>query len=219
MAAGAPDPSHFNRARDSFAGYNTLAIALKVHVAVLRSLLPPGSDTIGLNAVTYRPLDPDSGIPAEVARSTRVDRAATPAVNVALIPYRRKNEFNKSTPQDDANGLFAGDIVATLQALGTNQENINILASVAVANGDYLRLNLSAPNTGPNGGTNAGAGFPNGRRLADDTIDTILFFVANQQPFGDNVDANELDLEDSFPFFALPHQPFAPGTLDDRTRN
>ena len=64
-----------------------------------------------------------------------------PAVNVALIPFSRKDEHNFATPEDDAAGQFADDIVATLTALGTNATNIGILASVAVTNGDYLRLN------------------------------------------------------------------------------
>ena len=39
-----------------------------------------------------------------------LDRVATPAVNVALIPFARKDEYNAATPQDDANGRFAGNI-------------------------------------------------------------------------------------------------------------
>ena len=30
--------------------------------------------------------------------------------------------------------------------------------------GDFVRVNTTIPNTGPGGGNNAGAGFPNGRR-------------------------------------------------------
>ena len=74
---------------------------------------------------------------------------------------------------------ITADIVATLQKFGTTQDNINVLASVAVANGDFLRVSLTTANTGPGGGDNAGAGFPNGRRLRDDTIDIILTIVAN----------------------------------------
>jgi hypothetical protein len=102
-----------------------------------------------------------------------------------------------------------------------------VLAGIAVTNGDLLRLNLQIPNTGPGGGDNPGsvgnpAGFPNGRRLRDDTIDTLLTIITNQPQgatFGDNVNANEKPLQDFFPFLALPNQPFPPGTLDDLTRN
>src|SRR6185295_16333747 len=145
----------------------------------------------------------------------QVDRMATPAVNTALIPFVRKNAYNAATPVDDAAGKFAGDIVGTLKALGTNSQYIGILASVAVANGDYLRLDLSKANAGPGGGNNAGAGFPNGRRPADDTIDTILTLVANGTTLGDNVNSNDVPLINSFPFFAPPQQPRAAGTIDD----
>ena len=148
-----------------------------------------------------------------------VDREGVPAVNVALVPYPRKNEYNLATTIDDAAGRFAGSIVGTLTALGTNATNIGILASVAVSKGDILRLDLTKANSGPGGGNVAGAGFPNGRRLSDDVIDTILFFVANQNPLGDNVNANDVPFRDSFPFFGAAQQPRNPGTVDDNTRN
>src|SRR5262249_51908687 len=145
-------------------------------------------------------------------------RMGNPAINVALIPFPRKNEYNLASPQDDADGRFAGDIIATLRALGTDDANIGILAGVAVARGDFLRLNLNLANSGPGGGDNANVGFPNGRRLGDDTIDTILFFVANQNTLGDNVNENDVRLRNRFPFFAPPQQPRDSG-VDDNTRN
>ncbi|MFL6583609.1 MAG: DUF4331 family protein [Chthoniobacterales bacterium] len=147
-----------------------------------------------------------------------VDRTATPAVNVALIPFARKDEYNTASPQDDAAGRFAGDIVGTLKALGTNDANIAILASVAVTNGDYLRLDLSKGNSGPGGG-NSGTGFPNGRRLGDDVIDTLLYFITNQSPIRDNVNGNDVALNDTFPFFGNAQQPRDNGVIDDNTRN
>ncbi|HEX4640269.1 MAG TPA: DUF4331 family protein [Chthoniobacterales bacterium] len=148
----------------------------------------------------------------------QVDREGVPAVNVALTPFARKDEYNFASPQDDANGRFAADIVATLKALGTDDTNIGILAEVAVVHGDFLRLNLTTANTGPGGGNNSGAGFPNGRRLGDDVIDTLLFFIANQKVVPDNVNANDVPLKDSFPFFADAQQPRDAG-IDDNTRN
>jgi hypothetical protein len=243
VLAGTPNPGFFNRARDSFAGYNTLSIGLSVPISLLRSRLRIKNNSIGLNVRTARRVSSDSkghnhsqhngwfdfddddcddgrkGKPGQNANNyTDVDRIATPAVNVALIPFPRKNEFNQASTRDDARGVFAGDIVATLTALGTNATNIGILAQVAVTRGDFLRLNLNQPNSGPGGGNNTGAGFPNGRRLGDDTIDTILFFVANQNPLGDNVNANDVPLRDLFPFFAPSQQPRDSG-VDDNTRN
>jgi hypothetical protein len=155
-----------------------------------------------------------------VGRGTfvNVDRMGNPAINTVLIPFARKDEYNFASTQDDANGRFADDIVATLTKLGTNATNIGILAGVAVTNGDFLRVDPTVANSGPGGGNNTGAGFPNGRRLGDDVIDTILFFVANQTPLGDGVNGNDVPLTDAFPFFAPPHQPLNSG-IDDFTRN
>ncbi|MEY2499631.1 MAG: hypothetical protein QOD12_3187 [Verrucomicrobiota bacterium] len=152
------------------------------------------------------------------AQNQTVDRTAVPAVNVALIPFARKDEYNIATQQDDANGRFAADIIATLKALGTDDTNIGILAEVAVVHGDFLRLNLTTANTGIGGGNNPGAGFPNGRRLGDDVVDTLLFFILNQKPLPDNVNANDVPLKNVFPFFADAQQPRDAG-IDDNTRN
>src|SRR5215475_11600982 len=54
VLAGQPNPGFFNRARDSFAGYNTLSIALSVPVSLLRSRLHIKNDTIGLFCRTQR---------------------------------------------------------------------------------------------------------------------------------------------------------------------
>lgn len=218
--AGSPDPSHFQRGRDTFAGYNTLAIVLSIPVARVRALT--GNNLLGVNSRTFRRTTSVVRRPTRGAASQTfsiVDRAGLPAVNVALIPYARKNEFNLASTEDDAAGRFAADIVASLTRFGTNATNIGILAQIAVAKGDMLRLNLNTPNTGIGGGTNPGAAFPNGRRLGDDVIDTILFFIANQNALSDNVNANDVPFRDSFPFFAPPQQPRDRGVIDDNTRN
>lgn len=210
VLAGAPDPTQFERGRDTFAGYNTMAIAVRVPVA----LLGLAGTTLGVNSVAQRQVTQKVLKTGEVVgrgnKFRNIDRAGVPGINAVITPFARKNEFNAASTVDDANGRFADDIVATLMALGTNETNIQILAGVAVANGDMLRLDTTA-------GTSTG--FPNGRRLEDDVIDTLLFFIANQTPLGDNVDANDVSFTNDFPYFALPQQPRLPGTVDDNTRN
>jgi hypothetical protein len=230
VLAGAPNPAALQRGRDSFAGYNIHMIAIELPASMLRG---SAGNIIGVNGVTLRSKknrgdddhDDLSFVRSERSngRLIQVDRMATPAVNTALIPFQRKNEYNAATPIDDAAGRFAGSIVATLQALGTDSTNIGILAGVAVANGDYLRLNLSTPNSSIGFGeritTPGYTGFPNGRRPGDDTIDDLLFFIANQTPIGDSVDSNDVPIPSIFPFFAPPQQPRNAGVIDDNTRN
>ncbi len=224
VLAGAPNAANLQRGRDSFAGYNVQAFALSIPVSYFRlqnTAGNPGANSLGVNLSAQRQrkltIAKDGSVNATGGFMT-LDRMGNPAINVALIPFARKDEYNFASTQDDANGRFAGDIVGTLKALGTNDTNIGILASVAVARGDFLRLNITTANTGAGGGTNAGAGFPNGRRLGDDVIDTILFFIANQNTLGDSVNGNDVPRTDTFPFFGRPQQPRASGT-DDNTRN
>lgn len=224
VLAGTPNAAALNRGRDVFAGYNIHSIALEIPAHLLRG---SADNVIGVNAVTLRQrtsVRQNDGTVVTSGDYVQVDRGAVPAVNTVLIPFPRKNEFNASTPQDDANLKFADSIIATLNALGTSQSNIVILANVAVFKGDYLRLNLGTPNMSQGFGeritTPNYTGFPNGRRLGDDVVDTLVYFVTNQAiTMGDNVNSNEVPLTDTFPFFGRPHQPFEPGTIDDRTRN
>mgnify|MGYP001796611850 CR=1 FL=1 len=89
---------------------------------------------------------------------------------------------------------------------------------------EYLRLTLSTPVTAnPNRlGALAGdtQGFPNGRRLGDDTIDIALQAVAGGTPFtpatnkapnnqlGDGVNANDVPFLGAFPSVGTPGQGF-----------
>lgn len=209
VLAGNPDVTTLQRGRDTFAGYNTMAIVVRVPI----SLLGLSGNVVGVNSVAQRQKTQKVLKTGEVVgrgnKFLNIDRAGVPGINAVIIPFARKNEFNAASTVDDANGQFAADIIATLTALGTNETNIGILASVAVLNGDMLRLDV----------TNTTGGFPNGRRLEDDVIDTILFFVANQNTLGDSVDGNDVPFTATFPYFGLPQQPRAPGTVDDLTRN
>ena len=225
ILAGAPDATTLQRGRDSFAGYNILSIVLRIPVSYFRLQFTggnPGANVIGVDSLAQRRrrlfLAREGGISGEGGFQT-LDRSGNPALNALVIPFARKDEYNASTTVDDSNGKFAGDIVATLQALGTNATNIGILASVYVTKGDFLRLNTSIANSGPGGGNSAGVGFPNGRRPADDVVDTFLFLVSNGGiTTGDNVNTNDVPFRDTFPFLAAPQQPRASGT-DDNTRN
>lgn len=222
--AGSPDPTVFNRGRDTFAGYNTMMVVLKVPVTLLKG--KSKSKIIGLSGYTQRrktqvyPGHNSTNLIDASGGFVTIDRMGNPAVaTVFLTSLADKNEFNHSTLEDDIAGKYAPKIVAEAQKLGTDQAHINILASIAVTQGDQLRLDVTIPNTGKGGGDNAGAGFPNGRRPKDDVIDTLLTVINNGSPLGDHVNSNDVPFREVFPFFGNAHLPLPAGVDDDLTRN
>jgi len=230
-----PPASNLSRGRDSFAGYNIMNISFSIPRALFTAA--GAATSFGVQTVLQRrsptlyPASADvvstGNTSAGFGRWQTLDRIGNPGINAVIMPFARKEEYNASTPQDDANGRFAADIVGVLTALGTNATNINILAGVVVTNGDLLRLNLNTANSSLGSGeeiysTPTYTGFPNGRRPGDDVVDTLLFFIANQPVGGlsDNANVNEVPFLGSFPFFAPPHQP-RPNSAgaEDQTRN
>lgn len=256
-AATTPNLANLNRGRDTFAGYNVMAIALQFPISMLGT--PPASgayaNKIGVECATQRRTQilSRTGVIRGTGPWLNADREGNPAVNVALIPFSRKNEYNAASTIDDARLRFLGDAdhtddvrridpatrqrdlrgiadVFAADNLNTPAANVALLAEVAVTAGDFLRLNVTLANTGAGGGDNAGAGFPNGRRLKDDVIDTLLEVLTGIPNAGDGADANDITLQDVFPFVAHaqqprprlpePADPAVPDTnLDDNTRN
>jgi Domain of unknown function (DUF4331) len=130
----------------------------------------------------------------------QVNRLGNPLINELFIPISRKDEFNRSQPQDDGanfgqyalepelvkaiNALFnlgckETDRTDIVQALFTGIPGVTQIGDDPAA-ADTLKLNLGVPPTAPGeqsrfgviGGDNAG--LPNGRRLFDDTVDIYL---------------------------------------------
>ncbi len=218
---GRPDLSLLGeRGRDTYAGFNTLITAVRVPAALLKGK----GNVIGVNGVTQRRRTQtvnDQGAVTGTGPWLTVDRQGTPLVNNGLIPPRRKNAYNGASTQEDANGRFRYSIVQSLQAAGTNPRFIAKILAASVNNGDILRLDLTVPNRGPQGGANPDGGFGNlgGRRLRDDVVDATFTLINNGRPIGDRVDANEVPFRNRFPFVAFPHQPFPPGdNPEDLTR-
>ena len=170
----------------------------------------------------------------------QVSRLGMPLVNEIVIPLGKKDLFNASEPANDVanfgasvvdpepakllNALFGinvppaprNDIVAVF---ATGVAGLNQPANVAP--GEMLRLNMSIPPASKPSrfGVLAGdfAGFPNGRRLADDVVDIELrvvagvlvpgFDVAPNNQLGDGVDANDRPFLPYFPYVAPPQNP------------
>lgn len=216
IRAGAANPGVFSRGRDTFAGYNTMAIALSIPISLVRG---PGN-SIGVIIETQRRTpqfyNSRTGEVTGAGRWTNIDRMGNPAVNVALVPFNQKNTHNAGSPIDDANRRFWPGIQETLlNFYHTDATSTAVFEDLIVKRGDYLRLDLTIPNSG----TNPEAQFPNGRRLTDDVIDILMFLINNRQPLPDNVNGNDVPLRSTFPFLAPSQQPRVPGTLDDSTRN
>lgn len=180
---------------DGFAGYNVSAIVIEIPPALV-----PGGGVSALQiwAETSRRRgelrrSEDGRLLQGFGTWQKVDRVGNPAVNTALIPFDLKDLYNIGDPVNDA-ADFAGPIVASLQALGTNAANIGILASVAVP--DTLKYDPMQPTS-----------YPNGRGPSDDVIDTLFFFIFNQVPVNDGVFNNDAGFLANFPFLAPPFQP------------
>jgi hypothetical protein len=184
----------------------------------------------------------DSGADHKGSDWVQVSRLGNPLINEVVIPIGQKDKFNRTSPADDAknfgkyalnpevarllNALFKLDVKATgrtdiVQALLTGVPGLTQIGKNPAA-ADTLKLNLGvAPSAKPNRfGVLAGdlAGFPNGRRLADDVVDIELRVIAGallpadkggkQIPLGDGVDQNDKPFRSAFPYVALPTDGF-----------
>ncbi|MBI1927171.1 DUF4331 domain-containing protein [Candidatus Poribacteria bacterium] len=173
----------------------------------------------------------------------QVSRLGMPLVNEVVVPLGAKDLWNASKPEDDAQFL-AGVTDPEPARLLKLLYNINVpptprddLVAIFLTGipgltqppnvkpSEQLRLNVAIPPSakphplGVVGGDLAG--FPNGRRLADDTTDIELKAVAGAvyplfhpdfkaDPvaglLGDGVDGNDLPFLSSFPYVGSPHQ-------------
>src|SRR4051812_35212020 len=176
------------------------------------------------------------------SRWVQGSRPGNPLINEVIIPIGKKDNFNRPSPADDLknfgkyalnpeparllNALFKLGVKETnrtdiVQALLTGVPGLTQIGNNP-APADTLKLNLGvAPSATPNRfGVLAGdvAGFPNGRRLADDVTDIELRVIAGallpadqggkQIPLGDGIDQNDKPFTASFPYVASPNNGF-----------
>jgi hypothetical protein len=174
----------------------------------------------------------------------QVSRLGMPLVNEVVIPVGLKDYFNSSKPKSDGaalplvqdpelphllNAVYAlaipdsdpdtpgiqrADLISVFL---TGVEGLNMPSTITPS--EQLRLNMSIPpcstTCSPLGVLGGDlAGFPNGRRLSDDTIDAALRVVLGvllpdhepiAETIGDGVDANDVAFNDAFPYVAYPH--------------
>jgi hypothetical protein len=173
----------------------------------------------------------------------QVSRLGNPLVNELVIPLKDKDKFNATLPLGDGAFLpyvLDPELARLLTALYgiptppaprndlvavflTGIPGLNQPANPSQVPCEMLRLNMAiAPAANPSrlgllGGDTAG--FPNGRRLADDVVDIAERVVAGATPFtpafavapnnrlGDGIDANDRPFLPYFPYVAPPHNP------------
>jgi hypothetical protein len=213
LRAGTPNAGVFARARNTFAGYNVLAIALRIPTSLL---LGSNGPFLGVDFLTQRhalTVVTDDGAQGKGAWKT-VDRTGNPLVNL-FIPYDQRNAYSTATAHDDVSLKFEPALSRSLNDLGVGVASSSTIAGIFLAHGDLLVLNTSTPNTG----TNAAAAYPNGRRLQDDVADIFLTLINNGTTLGDGISAGATSLTATFPFLPQPNQPLYNTNVDDKTRN
>lgn len=173
----------FNFTGDNFfEGLNVSAIVLEV----------PSSELGG----------PNIGVWASTSQGgMQVDRMGRPAINTALIPSARKQEFNEAAPAGDF-ATFGGDVNATIQAL-SGMANADALTPILLP--DVLTIDVSDS-----------SGFLNGRRLDDDVIDAELGLLSEGAVTGDGVSVDAepfLATQQAFPYLAPANAIPEPSTL------
>ena len=225
---------------DDLAGYGVHSIVLQVPEAAVtrdRSAVTGADDpeaAVGVWASTERRSLQASNRSGGRGRWVQVSRLGNPLINEVIIPYNLKDKFNRTQPKNDLrnfgqyalkpfpaaalNQLFGLGVKETdrtdiVEALLTGIPGVTRIAPNAVP-ADTLKINLGVPPTenenrfGVIGGDNAG--FPNGRRLADDVVDISLrvvggYLIPENQggkklPLGDGVDQNDQAFLSSFPY-------------------
>jgi len=237
------------RGDDHLAGFNVNSVALQLPID---SLTDGDDPVLGIWSTTSRPgsrVMKADGTQGYKGDFVQVSRLGNPLVNEVVIPANLKDAFNSLKPENDASVQPAVDRVLSpelpvlvekiygIPAPKTPRDDLFTIYLTGlkglnkpagkVTPAELLRLNTSIPPTDhPNRlGVLAGdnAGFPNGRRLADDAVDISLQAVEGAvkvsgqggkatgvkivKPLatGDLVDHNDKKFGKAFPYLGLPY--------------
>ena len=198
--------------------------------------------TIGVWATTSRPRLTTRRAPLPATSSgsfSQIQRMGNPLINELLIGVGFKDRFSMDQPKNDSqfasffldptlarilNAATGGAIAiptpprTDLLPLVTYAPPIAAPGTPAGPIADLLRLNTGVAPTAPGTASRLGllggdpAGYPNGRRLADDVVDISLrvvagvlipaFNVAPNNRLGDGVNVNDAPYRTVFPYLA-----------------
>jgi hypothetical protein len=195
--------------KDDLAGYNVHSVVLQVPESQVtkngKGVSGPSAKNavIGVWSTTERPrltVLTAHGARAKGKGEVQVSRLGNPLINEVIIPLAHKDQFNRTTPDRDAqlygkyalnpeparllNALFGLGVKTTnrtdiVTALLTGIPGKTQIAPNAVP-ADTLKINLGVPPTPTASQNRFGVlggdlgGFPNGRRLTDDVVDIEL---------------------------------------------
>jgi hypothetical protein len=162
-----------------------------------------------------------------------VAAGALPFVQRPEVEGLLKALYGLKVPERDRADLvaiFLTGIPGSVLGLPGATAPMNVPSGATTA-GEMMRLNVATPPTAIGQGNRMGAlggdiaGYPNGRRLTDDTVDISIQAVAGATlplvdksympdplatQLGDGVDANDLPFTGTFPYMATPHDLFTP---------
>jgi len=225
---------------------HTIALEIPIsHLTRTGASPSGGSDpnaSIGVWSTASRPATTTRapGTAVSSGAFVQVSRLGMPLVNEAVIPLGVKDTFNGLEPTGDSAALSfvtnptVPPLMEALFGVKTPPPPRNDLVTIFLTGipglnqigtnprpSEMLRLNMAVPpSSNPSrlgllGGDNAG--FPNGRRPADDVVDIELRALAGGTPFtpaynvspnnalGDGIDKNDTRFFSTFPFLASPH--------------
>ncbi len=222
---------------DTLTSFNVNTIALQLPIAEVTAG-GDGSGIIGVWSTTdQQTFTLSAGKATPGGDFVQVSRLGSPLVNEVVLPVSLKDAFNALPPEMDGSVQAAVDRVMDPEVPKLIEKIYGIKAPAAprddlvaafltgikdlnqppkVTPAEMLRLNTGIkPSGSPNRlGVLAKdtAGFPNGRRLADDVVDielqalegAITSGIVEPLKAGDGVNANDKEFGSTFPYVALP---------------
>src|SRR5262249_24768105 len=235
---------------NTFSGFNINTIAIECPVSRLTAD-GSGTGVLGLYASTSRQmLTVRTGNPVVAKKKPlltgvkdfrQVSRMANPLVNELIIPIGKKDFWNATDPEDEAQFVEFYRQLAVAQALQavsgvpvpTGDRNDIVRALLKYSDGDpnfseLLRLDLSVPPTpsasikrltvlahdAAGNATPDPAGFPNGRRPNDDVTDLVVRLAGGPNYIANYVGDGVGVAEKGI----TPDFPFLPTPYDGRNR-
>ena len=187
-----------SKAVDFFKGLNVSAIVLMVPNAELGG----NGRALGVWATTRVYRD---------GQWAQVDQMGRPGINTVFNNHlvagndananAYKELFNRTLPSEQAALGFKANVIATLKAVSAGPLGVTGKAYTDAQAGGLADLLIADTLTYKTGDR---SGFLNGRRLADDVIDTLLQVGTNNPAASDCV-ANDSTFSSGFPFLGAPN--------------